>query len=146
MKHIEIYTDGSCSGNPGPGGWAAVCPIDGKKKYVAGFEKHSTAPRMELTAVIGALKALHGKGYKVTFYLDSTYVINCASHSDSWLSDEERVNRDLWLEYITQKNAGKYQVEFVKVKGHGDVELNNLADKLAKQQVRKIKHEMYGGK
>lgn len=142
MTKIEIYTDGACSGNPGPGGWAAVCKCNGKKKYVAGSVKEATNNKMELVAAINAVKAVK-RPHEVIIYTDSKYLITCWAHDKKWLTKDERPNKDLWLELIQTAEKGKHKVTFVKVSGHSGVEMNELADRLAKEQVVKLRHELY---
>lgn len=140
---VDIYTDGACSGNPGPGGWAAVLLYKGTKKEISGFEENTTNNRMELKAVIEALKALK-RPCKVNLYSDSSYVIN--AFKEGWLekwqknnwqkSDKTPVeNQELWKELL--KASKTHQINWIKVKGHADNEYNNLCDKLATEQIKK---------
>lgn len=145
MKEIAIYTDGACSGNPGPGGWAAVLLYNEKKLDLSGYEEETTNNRMELTAVIRALEALK-MPCSVNLYSDSSYVVNAFNKKwllswqrNNWLkSDKKPVeNQDLWkaLLPLTERHA----VRFHLVKGHSDNEFNNLCDKLATGEIKKWK-------
>lgn len=149
---IEIYTDGSCSGNPGPGGWAAVIltPKDIIKK--AGFEANTTNNRMELLAVINAVRFAAKQGLHKTYhiYSDSSYVVNAVNKDwiKKWkerkwktVKNEDVKNKDLWLILIDLLQEVKHNnfktIRIIKVKGHSFDIYNNLADKLAKEQVSK---------
>ena len=147
MKTVEIYTDGACSGNPGAGGWGCVLMSGTLKKEFSGFEENTTNNRMELTAVIEALKKLK-KPCKVNLYTDSAYVANAFLNDwiGSWKqngwkgSDKKEVkNKDLWL--ILDELTTTHNVTFIKVKGHADNEYNNLCDKLATGEIAKNKKE-----
>ena len=141
---IKIYTDGACSGNPGPGGWAAIILKDNSKKELFGGEKETTNNRMELTAAINALEycALED-GQQTSFkqiniYTDSNYVkdginiwINNWEKNDWKTADKKHVkNVDLWkkLKELTKS----LKIEWHWVKGHSNDPMNDLADKLAK--------------
>jgi len=143
---IEIYTDGACSGNPGPGGWAAIILNDGKeKKRIFGGEKLTTNNRMELTAAIKGLEySIHLDNErpsmikKIIIYTDSTYLKNGITvwvkswEKNNWkTADKKNVkNIDLWkqLKALIQSK----DVDWRWVKGHSDNQMNNLADRLAK--------------
>ncbi|MBA1338778.1 MAG: ribonuclease HI [Pelagibacterales bacterium] len=142
---IKIYTDGSCLGNPGPGGWAAIIILNSVKKELSGGEKNTTNNRMELTAAIKSLeyfkKLKEQKNINETIkvYTDSNYVKDGISswiykwEKNNWkTSDKKNVkNIDLWkkLKELTKI----YTVEWFWVKGHSNNPMNELADKLAKQ-------------
>ena len=141
MKSVTIYTDGACSGNPGPGGWAALLlygtPPDCKERVVTGAERETTNNRMELSAAIGALEVLR-EPCRVALHSDSAYVVN--AFNDRWIdgwrrrgwrkSDKSPVlNRDLWERLIEQ--AERHDVTWIKVKGHAGNELNERVDRLA---------------
>lgn len=137
MKEITIYTDGACSGNPGPGGWGAVLIFQGNQKEISGGAKDTTNNIMEMTAVIEALKLLK-EPCIVNLHSDSAYVVNAFNEHwiEGWLakgwvnSKKEPVkNKELWLEIIELTN--KHKVKFIKVKGHSTNELNNRCDYLA---------------
>ncbi|HHX48985.1 MAG TPA: ribonuclease HI [Clostridiales bacterium] len=139
MKTVEIYTDGSCLGNPGPGGWCAILIYNEFEKTIAGSEKETTNNRMELTAAIEGLKALKEK-CNVILYSDSAYLIDAINQN--WIEKWEKINfkkiknPDLWQELIKQINS--HNVNFVKVKGHSDNAYNNKCDLIAKEQAVKI--------
>ena len=134
MKAIEIYTDGACSGNPGPGGWGVVLLYQGNKKELSGYQPETTNNRMELFAAIQGLAALR-EPCEVTLYSDSSYLIN--AFEKHWLDNWQRngwktsskspvENQDLWkLLLLHVKN---HRVRFVKVKGHSDNAYNNRCD------------------
>ena len=143
---IEIYTDGACSGNPGPGGWAAIILNDGKeKKRIFGGEKLTTNNRMELTAAIKGLEySIHLDNErpsmikKIIIYTDSTYLKNGITvwvkswEKNNWkTADKKNVkNIDLWKQLKTLIQSKK--VDWRWIKGHSDNQMNNLADRLAK--------------
>ena len=137
MKNVEIYTDGACSGNPGPGGWGAVLIYNGVEKQLSGSEKETTNNRMELSAVITALKALK-EPCNVTLTTDSKYV--CDAINKGWLNSWKKnswkkadkkpvLNIDLWQELLPLLD--KHRVEFIWVKGHNGHKYNEICDKLA---------------
>lgn len=142
MKHVIIYTDGACSGNPGPGGWAAILQYGKHERVITGAEAASTNNRMELTAALEALRVLK-ESCQVSLHTDSAYLEK--AFNDGWLSNWQRrgwktaskkpvENRDLW-EALLVENA-KHNVAWIKVKGHADNELNNRVDKLAVEAMR----------
>ena len=140
---VTIYTDGACSGNPGAGGWGAILMHEGKKKEFSGFDPETTNNKMELTAVIEALKKLK-KPCKVQLYSDSAYVVNALTLGwlDNWKnngwrgSDKKPVkNIELWEELDCLLLL--HDVEFIKVKGHADNEFNNRCDALATGEIAK---------
>ena len=144
MKEITIYTDGACSGNPGPGGWGAVLIFGNNQKEISGGAKDTTNNIMEMTAVIEALKLLK-EPCVVNLYSDSAYVVNAfkVHWIEGWIakgwvnSKKEPVkNKELWLEMIDLTN--KHKVTFIKVKGHSTNELNNRCDFLATTAAKKI--------
>jgi ribonuclease HI len=122
-KHIKIYTDGDCSGNPGPGGWAAILEYKGRRREIMGCELQTTNNKMELIAVIHGLEALK-EPCSVIVYTDSLYVIGVTSMG--W---KRKANLDL----LAQLDAlcAKHDVEFKHVRGHSGDPLNERADKLA---------------
>ena len=137
MKTVEIYTDGACSGNPGPGGWGVILRYNGKEKELSGGEAQTTNNRMELTGVISALEALK-EACVVELYSDSKYVIDALEKgwASSWrergwkkADKKPALNPDLWetLLALTEKHEKRYHW----VKGHADNEFNNRCDKLA---------------
>ena len=142
MKQVEIYTDGACSGNPGPGGWGAVLIYDENEKELSGFQNHTTNQRMELTAAIEALKALK-LPCSVKLYSDSAYLINAFRQKwiENWLangwqnSQKKPVeNQDLWQALIVLTQT--HQVEWIKVRGHQDNTYNNRCDLLARTSIK----------
>ena len=140
MSLVEIYTDGACRGNPGPGGWAALLSYDGREKELAGAEAHTTNNRMELTAVIRALEALK-RPVNVHLYTDSEYVRRGVTE---WLpqwkvrgwrtADRKPVkNQDLWQEL--ERLAAGHRIEWHWVPGHAGVEGNERVDALANRAI-----------
>jgi ribonuclease HI len=151
ITEVTIYTDGACSGNPGPGGWASILMAGGVKKELSGGEKDTTNNRMELMAVIEGLRALK-RPCKVDIYSDSAYVVNAFSQNwiDKWVRNgwknsakAEVANSDLWKELIDL--TSKHNVTFHKVKGHADNEYNNRCDELAVAEWKKISEEKNRG-
>lgn len=143
MKNVEIYTDGACSGNPGPGGWGAVLIYNGVEKQLSGSEKETTNNRMELSAVITALKALK-EPCKVTLTTDSKYVCDVINkgwlnswQKNSWKKADKKpvLNIDLWQELLPLLD--KHRVEFIWVKGHNGHKYNEICDKLAVAEYQK---------
>ena len=137
MKTVEIYTDGACSGNPGPGGWGAILRYNGKEKELSGGEAQTTNNRMELTGVISALTALK-EPCTVELYSDSKSVIDALSKgwAESWrqkgwkkADKKPALNPDLWEKLL--ELAEKHEMRYHWVKGHADNEFNNRCDKLA---------------
>ncbi len=140
---VTIYTDGACSGNPGPGGWAAVLVApSGKEKELSGAEAQTTNNRMELTAAAEALEALT-EPCAVRIHSDSAYLVN--AFRDRWLDGWQRrgwtkadkspvLNRDLWERLLAQD--ARHHVEWIKVKGHAGVPMNERVDGLAVAAMR----------
>ena len=137
MKTVEIYTDGACSGNPGPGGWAAILRYGGAEKVLSGGEKQTTNNRMELTGVIEALSALK-EPCRVILCSDSKYVIDALQkgwakswREKGWRKADKKpaLNPDLWekLLALTESN----EMEYRWIKGHAENEYNNRCDELA---------------
>jgi ribonuclease HI len=137
---VIIYTDGACSGNPGPGGWGAVLRWRGVERQLSGSEAHTTNNRMELQAVIAALEALK-RPVPVTLYTDSQYVQKGVTEwlprwkARQWCTASGNVvaNRDLWerLDHL----ATQLPITWCWVKGHDGNEGNELADRLARQAI-----------
>lgn len=139
---VDIHTDGSCRGNRGPGGYAAIIVYHGKEKTVRGFDASSTTnQRMELKAVVEAVKALD-KPCEVTVHTDSQYLCTCSKHNKEWFERIDRPNQDLWFELITAGLSGKHHIKFVKVQGHSGDYYNERCDKIAKEQSKKACHEL----
>ena len=143
MKLVEIYTDGACSFNPGPGGWGAVLMFNGKIKAISGGDEHTTNNKMEMQAVISALETLR-EPCEVNLYSDSAYVVNAFLQNwigkwqaNNWKRGRELVkNVELWIRLVELTNI--HTVQFIKVKGHSDNEFNNECDALARSEVEKI--------
>ena len=142
MDNVIIYTDGACSGNPGPGGWGAILMFNDIKKEISGGNPNTTNNIMEMTAVLEALKLLK-RPCNVEIYSDSAYVVNAFNKKwiDGWLKNgwknsnkEEVKNKELWQELYQLTKV--HQVEFIKVKGHADNEYNNRCDELARAAIK----------
>ena len=142
MKEVIAYTDGACSGNPGPGGWGVVLMYKDQSAELSGYESATTNNRMELLAAIKALSALK-MPCSVKLYSDSAYLINAFQKHwlDSWQrhnwlkSDHKPVeNQDLWQELL--RLSAIHKVEWIKVKGHADNPYNNRCDELARGEIR----------
>lgn len=142
MFTVNIYTDGACSGNPGPGGYGAILKYGDEEKIVRGYERHTTNNRMELTAVIEAVKALK-KPCEVIVHTDSQYIVNASKHDKGWFTSEKRPNKDLWIELIETRLKGKHRITFQKVKGHSGDVMNERCDKIAKEQIKICIHTMF---
>lgn len=131
LPNVEIFTDGACSGNPGPGGWAALLRYNGHEKELSGGEYETTNNRMEMMAVIEGLNALK-KSSKVTLYTDSQYV---QKGMTEWMEGWKRKNWknvknvDLWQRI--DEAANRHKVKFVWVRGHDGHKENERVDKLA---------------
>lgn len=141
---VEIYTDGACSGNPGPGGWGAILLYKGREKELRGNDPQTTNNRMELTAALEALRALKHP-CEVRLYSDSAYLVN--AFTKGWLEKWQRngwqtanrepvENRDLWVELLEQDE--RHRISWIKVKGHADNEYNNRCDKIAVEAVKEL--------
>lgn len=137
MKHVDIYTDGACRGNPGRGGWGAILVYNGREKELSGGERETTNNRMELTAAISALSMLK-EPCEVTLYSDSKYLIDGITKgwARSWKAKGWRkadkspaLNPDLWDEVLRLIDI--HTVTFVWVKGHDGHAYNERCDKLA---------------
>lgn len=136
MKEVIIYTDGACSGNPGPGGWGAILRYGNIIKEISGGEKETTNNKMELMGVISALSALK-EPCEVTLYTDSQYIVNAINENwlGAWIKagwkrkGGELKNVPLWQEL--SKLLEVHNVKFVWVKGHAENRYNNRCDELA---------------
>ena len=144
MKHVDIYTDGACSNNPGKGGWAAILIYKGHEKIISGGYPETTNNRMELFAIINGLLQLK-EPCDVTIYSDSAYSLE--PFIQGWISDWQTKNWktagktpvknvDLWKALLIEIN--KHKVHFVKVKGHSDNEYNNRCDELARNEIKRL--------
>ena len=147
MKTVTLYTDGACSGNPGPGGWGAILEYNGVEKELSGGEKSTTNNRMELTAVIRGLEALK-EPCIVELYSDSKYVIDGLSKgwAESWRAKGWRkadkkpaLNPDLWGTLLDL--VAKHEVRYHWVKGHAENPKNNRCDEMAVSQWQALKGE-----
>ena len=145
MKTVTIYTDGACSGNPGPGGWAAILEYNGTEKEISGGEEVTTNNRMELMAVISALLALR-EPCVVELYSDSKYVIDALEKGwawgwrrKGWIKSDKRpaLNPDLWEMLLGL--VSQHEVHYHWVKGHESNEKNNRCDELAVAEWKKFK-------
>lgn len=140
MKTVSIYTDGACSGNPGPGGWGAILLYNEQLKELSGGESATTNNRMELTAVISALQALK-EPCTVELYSDSKYVVDAivkgwaaSWQRKGWIKADKKpaLNTDLWSELL--ELAQKHDLHCHWVKGHAENKYNNRCDALAVAQ------------
>lgn len=143
LKHVDIYTDGACSGNPGAGGWAAILIYKGVEKQVSGYNKDTTNNRMELFAIIQGLRQLKER-CDVMVVSDSAYATD--PFLQGWLegwkknnwrtaSKDDVKNVDLWKSLVFE--VEKHKVRFVRVKGHADNVYNNRCDKMARDEIKK---------
>ena len=144
MPKVTIYTDGACSGNPGPGGWAAVLIYEDTRKEISGGCKNTTNNIMELTAILESLKILKVE-CDVEIYSDSAYSVNAFNQGwiYNWIKKgwktadgSEVKNKEIWQEIYSLTK--KHNVKFFKVKGHSNVELNNRCDELARSEIAKL--------
>ena len=144
MEEVTIYTDGACSGNPGPGGWGAILMYKGTKKEISGAKNNTTNNVMELTAALEGLKMLKFP-CEVELYSDSAYLVN--GFLQGWIynwkknnwktSNKEPVkNKEIWQEIY--KLTQVHEVKFIKVKGHADNEFNNRCDELARNAIKTL--------
>ena len=140
---VNIYTDGACSGNPGPGGWGAIVIDDGREIELSGGESPTTNQRMELMGPIESLRALAGRR-TVGIYSDSAYVVNCFRdkwyerwRQNGWRNAQKKPveNRDLWEALLAE--VARHDVVWHKVAGHSGHEMNDRADALARSAIPK---------
>lgn len=145
LPEVILYTDGACSGNPGPGGWGALLMWKGKEKEMTGGAPDTTNNRMEMTAVIEGLKALK-KPCHVKIHSDSALIVN--TFKQGWIENWQKrgwrksnkkpvENRDLWEKML--KAMKPHKIDWIKVKGHADNQLNNRVDELAVQASQRFK-------
>ncbi len=143
LTYVEIFTDGACSGNPGPGGWGTILICGKHEKELSGGERETTNNRMELTAVIEGLKALN-RPCKVKIITDSQYVVNGITkgwaekwRSNNWIKSDKKPaqNKDLWEELLNQLERHDY--EFSWIKGHAGHPENERCDAMAVKQSQK---------
>ena len=136
MKTVTLYTDGACSGNPGPGGWGAILEYMGHEKELSGGEENTTNNRMELTAVIEGLSALK-ESCTVELYSDSKYVID--GLQKGWIKSDKKpaLNPDLWEKLLTLTR--RHEMHYHWVKGHAENPKNNRCDELAVAESQKYR-------
>lgn len=144
-KTVDLYTDGACSGNPGPGGWCAILRYGEHEKVLSGFMQHTTNNRMEIYAVIAGLKALN-TACDVNVYSDSAYLVNAFTkgwitrwQANDWktAAKEPVENQDLWRQLLIVMQ--RHRVFWHKVQGHSGHELNNRCDKIAVGEIAKFR-------
>lgn len=142
---MKIYTDGACSGNPGPGGWAVIIPLNKNNIILRGGKLNTTNNEMELIAVVEALQAID-KPTNIEIYTDSAYIEKAFNENwlDNWQKNNWKTanktpvkNMELWKELL--KLTKKHKVNFIKVKGHSDDKFNNLCDIIAVEESLKYK-------
>ena len=143
MKKIDIYTDGACRGNPGPGGWGALLIYRDTDKVIYGGEKNTTNNRMEMTAIIEALKIVK-MDCNITLYTDSKYVMDGITKwllnwkKKGWMTSNKKPvkNKDLWQ--VLEESISKHNIEWRWVKGHAGIPGNEKADELANQGIDEL--------
>ena len=145
MKTVTLYTDGACSGNPGPGGWGCILEYNGHEKELSGGEKDTTNNRMELTGVIMGLRALK-EPCVVELYSDSKYVLDALQKGwvygwkkRGWVKSDKKpaLNADLWEQLLTL--IARHEMHYHWVKGHAENLKNNRCDELAVSQWKLLK-------
>lgn len=157
MMKLRIFTDGACSGNPGPGGWAVMFLFPKNTKTISGGEKETTNNRMELLAVVKCLEIFISSYCimsvdEIEINSDSAYVVNAINQNwiERWAKENWKTttkgndvkNCDLWIKLLEQFSVLEWlgiKLKLTKVKGHSGNELNELVDKMARQEVDKIK-------
>jgi len=149
-KIVKCYTDGSCLGNPGVGGFAAIIKADGISRIVKGYSKspRETNNSMELKAVLHAVEFCANsikKPAKIQILTDSQYVCSCWNHDEHWLSTSDRPNHGLWIQIIQSLKRSGHKIEMIKIPGHSGLEQNERADKFAREQAIKARHVIFGG-
>jgi ribonuclease HI len=144
LKEVTIYTDGACSGNPGPGGWGVVMMYGEQSKEFSGADPNTTNNRMELIAAIEALKKLK-EPCKVKLYSDSAYLVNCFQQGwyknwqkNGWINSKKQPveNKELWQDLLRLMDT--HHVQYIKVKGHSDNPYNNQCDHLAREAIKTL--------
>ena len=141
MKKIEIFTDGACSGNPGPGGWAAILKYKDNVKKISGFVPSTTNNRMEILALINALSILK-ESCEITVYSDSKYVVDSINKNwvlnwqkNNWMKKNKKVpNSDLW--YTLLNLMKNHKIDFIWVRGHSGHPENEECDKMAVFEIK----------
>jgi len=148
LKQVVLYTDGACSGNPGPGGWGAILMYKDKRLELSGYEGHTTNNRMELMAAIRGLCALK-EPCEVLLHSDSSYLINAFEKNwlvswqkKNWLTSAKKPveNQDLWQELL--KLSTTHVITWIKVKGHASNVENNRCDELARGEIKQHAQEI----
>lgn len=143
MKKVQLYTDGACSYNPGPGGYGIVLIYNKVVKEFSGYNPNTTNNQMELTAVIEGLKKLK-MPCEVTIYTDSAYIVNAMTQGwinnwqlNGWRNAKKKpvLNQELWITLLNEMQ--RHKIHWVKVKGHADNFYNNRCDELATGEVAK---------
>ena len=145
MKQVNVYTDGACSGNPGPGGWGAILVYKGTRKELSGGEAQTTNNRMEKTAVLRALEALK-EPCRVVLCSDSKYVIDALSkgwakkwRANGWKRGDKKpaLNPDLWEQLLNA--CERHEIEYQWIKGHAGHPENERCDELAVEQAARFR-------
>ena len=145
MKQVNVYTDGACSGNPGPGGWGAILEYKGTRKELSGGEAQTTNNRMEMTAVLRALEALK-EPCRVVLCSDSKYVIDALSkgwakkwRANGWKRGDKKpaLNPDLWEQLLNA--CERHEIEYQWIKGHAGHAENERCDELAVEQAARFR-------
>lgn len=143
LKEVQLYTDGACSGNPGPGGWGAILIYASREKEISGYVQETTNNRMEMFAVIQGLRCLR-QPCRVTVFTDSAYLANAFLRGwiDNWQRNGWKTagkqsvqNQDLWRQLLIAMKS--HDVHWVRVRGHADNEYNNRCDRLATGEIKK---------
>lgn len=158
---VRVFTDGACSDNPGPGGWAAVFNTATGCETIQGYEVSTTNNRMELMAIIKSLEEIFKNrktsGDEFEFYCDSAYVLNAINNrwievweKNGWktVKGEDVKNKDLWKEFLFLRKRlflSKVKLRFIKIRGHSGNTFNEMVDKLAKEEIFKAKKEIKAG-
>lgn len=144
MQLVQIFSDGACSKNPGPGGWASILKHKNHELKISGNEKNTTNNRMELIAIIKALSALK-KPCSVQIFTDSKYIVNSINlgwakkwQQNNWMKNKKNkaLNSDLWQKLL--ELIQKHKTEFIWIKGHNGHPENELCDKIAVNEYKKL--------
>lgn len=144
LTQVQIYTDGACSGNPGPGGWAAILVAAGREKELFGAEQQTTNQRMEIRAAVEGIKALT-RPCEIVLFSDSAYLVNCMQQKwyakwqrSGWINSQGQPvkNQDLWEALIGVMKG--HTIRFDKVKGHSGHSYNERCDELARKAVKSL--------
>lgn len=151
VQVIKAYTDGSCLGNPGVGGFASIIEVDGKHHIVKGYSKspHETNNGMELKPVKHTLIWMARNRFKdcvLEVFTDSQYLCTCWQHDKYWLMTKERPNSKDWTAVVMLCERYNINLKFNKIPGHSGVDFNERVDKLAREQALTARHVVFGGK